>query len=80
MEHAPAKSKTPTTHTLKAPRALLAPLLQVLEGEPLVTLHAAAVECLRVGVAALAKEPDRLVALVREEKARQRVRAQRPGG
>lgn len=76
-DHEPKKPAT--AHTIKAPVELTAPLLEVLRDEPLLNLHAIALECLRFGVAELAKDRPRLVAMVRAEMARRRSTLGRPG-
>lgn len=75
----PDSKKAPGAHTIKAPVAITAPLFRLLEREPLLNLHALALECLRFGVEELVRDPPRLLALVRAEKARQRARYARPG-
>lgn len=69
----------PRQVSLKASPELLAPLKEILANDPLVSLHAAVIECLREGINTLSKDPERLFQLVRAEKARQRLRHGKPG-
>jgi len=79
MSHDHRTKKPPAAHTIKAPVEVTAPLLDILQREPLLNLHALALECLRFGVEELVRDQPRLLAMVRAEKARQRARYARSG-
>ena len=71
--------KPPSAHTIKAPIDVTTPLLEILQDEPLLNLHALAIECLRFGVDELMRDRARLLSMVRAEKARRRATLGRPG-